>query len=134
MAVFKFVISDKKHSGQVEKDQKDCPILGKRIGDTIQGDFLGLEGYEMKVTGGSDRDGFPMRRDIEGTVRKRFMASEGTGFRPEKEGLRKRRMFRGNTISHDVSQINCSVVKQGSKALEELLPRKAKEQKEEKKE
>ena len=134
MVVFKFVVSDKKHSGQVEKEQKDCPILGKKIGDTFPGDFLGLEGYELQITGGSDKDGFPMRKDIEGIGRKNIIATIGIGFRKGKEGMRKRRMFRGNTISQEVTQINCKVAKQGAKALEELLPRKAKEQKEDKKE
>ena len=128
MAVFKFVISDKKHSGQVEKDQKDCPILGKCIGETFSGDFLGLEGYELEITGGSDKDGFPMRKDIEGVMRKRFITRKGVGFRTDKEGLRKRRMLRGNSVAQDISQVNCKVVKQGAKTLEELLPKKAKEE------
>ena len=133
MAIFKFVISDKKHSGQVEKDQKDCPIMGKRIGEAFSGDFLGLDGYELQITGGSDKDGFPMRKDIEGVMRKRFITTKGIGFRDDKEGLRKRRMLRGNSIGEDISQVNCKVVKQGAKTLEELMPRKAKEAVEEQK-
>lgn len=132
MAVFKFVISDKKHSGQVEKDQKDCPILGKKIGDTFSADFLGLDGYELQITGGSDKDGFPMRKDIEGLMRKRFIISKGIGFHADKEGLRKRRMLRGNSIGEDITQVNCKVVKQGAKTLEELLPKKVKEAEEKK--
>ncbi len=127
MAVFKFVVSDKKHSGQVEKEQKDCPVLGKKIGDTFPGDFLGLEGYELRITGGSDKDGFPMRKDVEGIGRKNLISLV---IRKGKEGMRKRRMFRGNTVSQEVTQINCKVAKQGAKALEEHLPKKAKEQKE----
>ncbi|MDI6721362.1 MAG: 30S ribosomal protein S6e, partial [Candidatus Aenigmarchaeota archaeon] len=117
MAVFKFVISDKNISRQAEKDQKSCPVLGKRIGDAIQGDFLGLEGYELQVTGGSDKDGFPMRKDIEGIVRKRFVVTNGIGFHTNKKGLRKRRMLHGNTVSQNTVQINCKVLKQGPKTL-----------------
>lgn len=121
MANFKFVLSHGKKSWQVEKDQKDCPILGKKIGDSISGDVLGLAGYELQITGGSDKDGFPMRRDIEGMIKTRIIIDSPPGFHPTKEGERKRKMLRGNTISADTTQINCKVAKAGEKPLEELL-------------
>lgn len=131
MAVFKFVLSDKGKSYQVEKDQNDSPVLGKKIGDVIKGDFLGLEGYELLITGGSDKDGFPMRKDVEGVMRRRIIISKGTGLKTKAKGLRRRRTLRGNTISTDVSQINCLVVKQGSKPLADIFPAKQKEEKKE---
>jgi len=131
MPVFKFVISSGKKSYQVEKDQGDCPVIGKKIGDAFAGDFLGLAGYELVVTGGHDKDGFPMRKDIEGVSRKKIILTKGIGFsgrlrRKKKktktrEGLRKRKMVRGNTIAADIVQINCKVAKPGEKPLEELL-------------
>ncbi len=121
---FKFVISHTGKSYQAEKDQKDCPVLEKKIGDRISGSFLGLEGYELEITGGSDKDGFPMRKDIEGTVRKKIVVTRGIGFRENTGGLRKRKLLRGNTISTDVSQINCRVSKAGEKGLEEILGKK----------
>jgi len=102
MAVFKFVISDKKKSYQVEKDQKDAPVIGRQMGDTIDGSFLGMDGYELTITGGSDKDGFPMRKDIEGQLRKRFLITKGVGFHTKVGGLRKRKMLRGNTIADDI--------------------------------
>jgi small subunit ribosomal protein S6e len=131
MPVFKFVVSEGKKSYQVEKDQGDCPVIGKKIGDSISGDFLGLEGYELLIRGGHDKDGFPMRKDIEGISRKKIIVSKGIGFsgrlrRKKKKtkvraGLRKRKMLRGNTIASDVVQINCKVIKAGEKPLEEIL-------------
>jgi small subunit ribosomal protein S6e len=126
MAVFKFVISDGKKSYQIEKEQKDSPVFGKHIGDAISGDFLGLDGYELQITGGSDKDGFPMRKDIEGQLRKRFLVRKGIGFNTDVDGLRKRRMLRGNSIGDDISQINCKVVKQGSVNIEDVAPKKEK--------
>jgi len=134
MPVFKFVISDKKQSVQVEKDQKDAPVFGKKIGETISGEFLGLLGYEMEITGGSDKDGFPMRKDVEGQVRKRQILTRGIGFHTNVEGERKRRIVRGNTIAADIAQINCKVVKAGEKSIYELLGIKPKEGKGKKKE
>ncbi len=130
MASFKFVISDGKKSYQIEKDQKDAPVFGKQIGDTLSGDFLGLDGYELQITGGSDKDGFPMRKDIEGQLRKRFLLANGVGFRTDVDGLRKRRMLRGNAIGDDISQINCKVVVKGSVNIEDVAPKKEKKVKE----
>ncbi|HLC67304.1 MAG TPA: 30S ribosomal protein S6e [archaeon] len=126
MASFKFVVSDGKNSYQTEKDQKDAPIFGKTIGDVVDGEFLGLTGYELQITGGSDKDGFPMRKDIEGQLRKRFLLTKGSGFNTDIKGLRRRKMLRGNTIGDDIAQINCKVVKKGSVAIEEVFPKSEK--------
>ncbi|MCD6557734.1 MAG: 30S ribosomal protein S6e [Candidatus Aenigmarchaeota archaeon] len=138
MAVFKFVIGSKKGKCyQLEKEQKECEALfGRKIGDTFSAGLLGLEGYELKITGGSDKDGFPMRPDVNGIVRKRIILTKGIGFSGKKrvrkkivkiKGLKRRKMIRGNTIDKDIVQINCVVVKEGAKPLEELLGSKTKE-------
>ncbi len=132
MANFKFVISEKNSSWQIEKPQEECPILNKKVGDTFSADFLGLEGYELQITGGSDKDGFPMRRDVEGTSRKGVVVTRGVGFRGRK-GERVRKNLRGNTIAKDIAQINCKVTKAGTKPLADLLPKKEKKEKEEEK-
>ena len=129
MTSFKFVISDGKKSYQIEKDQKDAPVLGKQIGETLDAGFLGMDGYELQITGGSDKDGFPMRKDIEGQLRKRFLITAGVGFHTKVDGLRRRKMLRGNAIADDIAQINCKVTKKGSKPLEELFPSAKKEEK-----
>lgn len=136
MPAFKFVVSHKGKSYQIEKDQKDAPILGKKIGDKLAGDFLGLQGYELEITGGSDKDGFPMRSDVEGVMRRRILIGKGIGLKTRVKGLRRRRMLRGNTIAPDVVQVNCKIVKPSATPLEEILGKKeAKEEgKEENKE
>lgn len=133
MPNFKFVISDGNKSYQVEKDQKDSPVMGKKIGENIPGDFLGLEGYELAISGGSDKDGFPMRNDVEGTTRKRVVLEGGVGFKPDVDGLRRRKMVRGNIIAGDITQINCKVTKKGAKPLDEILGKKEASPEEEKK-
>ncbi len=96
-------------------------LVGAKIGDTIDGSTLGLKGYKIKITGGSDKDGFPMRRDISGTGKKRVLITKGPGFNPKRKGIRKRKTVRGNTISDAIIQINARVVEQGKKPLEELI-------------
>jgi len=131
MPSFKFVVNEAAKTFQVEKDQGDCPVFGKKIGDVISGDFLGLSGAELKITGGSDKDGFPMRKDVEGVSRRNIVLTKGIGFsgsfrgkkkikRPH-DGARKRKTVRGNTIAADVIQINCSITKKGEKSAAEVF-------------
>ena len=121
MPTFKFVIGSKGKTYQIEKDQKDAPLAGKKIGDAFDAGFLGLSGYELQITGGSDKDGFPMNIDIEGVTRKKIIVTRGFGLKTKISGLRKRRSVRGNTIAADIVQINCKVTKEGEKPLNELL-------------
>jgi len=129
MPNFKIVVSDPKSrkAYQKEVDQGQSGLIGKKIGEKVSGNNLGLAGYELEITGGSDKEGFPMRKDVEGTARKRILLSAGTGFHPKIKGQRKRKSIRGNTISPDISQINVKVVKAGPKTLDELIGTKPKE-------
>lgn len=122
MANFKVVISDpkSKKAFQKEIEQKASGFMGKRVGEKVRGDAMGFSGYEFQVTGGSDAQGFPMRRDVEGQARKKVLLSRGTGFRTNVKGKRKRKSVRGNTISAEISQINAKIVTYGSKPLAEL--------------
>ncbi len=131
---FKVVLSDPKtrRAYQKEVDEAASGLVGKKLGETVKGDFLGLQGYEVQITGGSDKEGFPMRKDLEGVGRKKVLLSSGPGFYPDVKGQRKRRSVRGNTVSNQISQINAKVAVHGSKSIEELLGVKPKEEKKEK--
>ncbi len=123
MPNFKIVIADPKtrKAYQKEIEQTRSGLLGKKIGDKISGSSIDLPGYEFEITGGSDRDGFPMRRDVEGTGRKRIVLAGPPGFHPRLKGQRKRKSVRGNTISPDIVQVNLKVVGYGQKSLDELF-------------
>ncbi len=107
----KFVISDPSTGKSVQVEAEGEPLYGKKIGDVFDGSVVGVPGAVLKITGGTDRDGFPMRPDLEGTARKKLLVSGGPGYRPRRKGVRKRKSLRGNTISPDISQVNCVVVK-----------------------
>ena len=96
-------------------------LVGKRIGEEVDGLFVSLPGYKLLIKGGSDKDGFVMRRDLDGIQRKKILISTSTGFRPKKAGLRRRKTVRGNTVSLDVVQINMTVTKAGSKPIDSIL-------------
>ncbi len=101
-------------------EDDDCtPLYGKKIGDIIDGTIIGLpDGYKLKITGGSDHDGFPMRWDVEGTERPKLLLASGPGYRPDRKGLRRRKRVRGNTIAQDIAQVNMVVVEEGTDPLE----------------
>ncbi|MBW3582473.1 MAG: 30S ribosomal protein S6e [Euryarchaeota archaeon] len=103
-------------------------LVGKRIGEEVDGLFVSLPGYKLKITGGSDKDGFVMRRDLDGIQRKRILISTSTGFRPKKAGMRRRKTVRGNTVSLDVLQINMAVTKAGSKPIDAILAEQEKKE------
>lgn len=134
MAVFKFVIAEPetRKTYQLEVDQsKALGLIGKKIGEEFNGDIIGLQGYTLKITGGTDKDGFPMHPNVKGMGRKRVLLSSPPCFHPTKKGERRRKTVRGDTISEDIAQINCKIVKKGEKSIEELIHAKPKEKKEE---
>lgn len=96
-------------------------VVNKRIGDEIGGDALGLKGYKLKLTGGTDKDGFSMRRDLDGVRRPKLLLRSGPGFRPREKGLIRRKRVRSHTFVRDVAQVNAVVTKKGSKSLEKIL-------------
>jgi len=118
---FKLVVSDPRSRKSYQKEGSGEGLLGKRVGEKFSGSTAGIEGYELEITGGSDKDGFPMRKDVDGTGRKRVLLSSPPGFHPKSKGQRKRKSVRGNTVSEDIVQINSKVVKYGSKAIDQLL-------------
>lgn len=99
---------------------------GKKIGDEVSLDKAGLQGYSAKITGGSDKQGFPMRHDLPGNQRKKIFTGGGTGFRPIIKGQKKRVSVRGNTVSEETAQLNLALTKQGSVPIEEVLGKKEK--------
>jgi small subunit ribosomal protein S6e len=121
MAKFKVVISDpadgKSQFVELEENQA-VPLIGRKLGEVIDGAAVKLSGYKLKITGGSDKDGFPMRPNIHGGVRVGAILSEGVGFHPSKKGERKRKTLRGNVITDAIVQINMKVVEKpkGKKA------------------
>lgn len=96
-------------------------LIGKKIGDQIDGIFVGLPGYKLKITGGADKDGFPMRKDMTGPKRMKVLVSKGLGFKPKDKGVRKRKTMRGNAISPEIFLINLKIVSYGAKPVADMF-------------
>jgi len=113
MVDFKIVISDPSTGKTYQKEVKDDDarkFIGLKIGDKLKGDFLELGNVELEVTGGSDYCGFPMRKDVSGSVRKKILAVSGVGIRNKERGIKIRKTVCGNTIHAKISQINVRVL------------------------
>jgi small subunit ribosomal protein S6e len=100
-------------------------LIGKKIGDRLDGDPFGLKDSYLRITGGTDRDGFPMRPDVSGARKVRVLLTGPPGYHPREKppskrkkrrnrrnvkGLRKRVTVRGNIISEAISQINAVII------------------------
>lgn len=116
MAQFKLIISDRKGKtiAQELKDRTAQPLLGTKVGSIIDSSIVGVAGGKLKITGGSDRSGTPMRADVHGGVKKYVLLSTGVGNRSE---ARIRKLVRGNMVTEEIYQLN-------SILIEGVLPEK----------
>ena len=128
----RIVVSDKKtgksYNVEVAKEMESA-LNGKKIGERIDGGMLGAAGFSFEITGGSDKSGFPMRRDVPGGKKARLLLSKGVGFRATEKGERRRMLVRGNAVSADIIQLNTVVMDYGTADLTVLFPPVKKEEK-----
>jgi len=116
----KYVVSTK--SGKAySATSEDALFVGKKIGDTVKLDEIGLTGFEATITGGSDKQGFPMNKSVPGGVRKKIFTTGGVGVTSDHNGERNRVSIRGNSITDEISQVNLKVIKDGLVKIESVL-------------
>jgi small subunit ribosomal protein S6e len=92
------------------EDARMAPLVGRRIGEVIDGTVADLAGYRLQLTGGTDKDGIPMRPDVHGGVKARVVLSGGVGYKPRNKGERKRVVVRGNTVTTETTFLNFKIV------------------------
>lgn len=120
----KIVINDTKTGKSYKKElneQEANTLINKKIKDSVKGETIGLTGYELEITGGTDSSGFPMRADVQGTKRKKLLLTSGPGVKIERDGMRKRKSVAGNTIDAKTTGVNLKITKHGSKSIEDIL-------------
>jgi small subunit ribosomal protein S6e len=109
------VVSNPKEgtSNRIElDDQQIRPLIGTRIGQVLDGTLAGLPGFKIRLTGGTDKDGIPMRPDVHGSAKARVILSNGVGYKPKRNGERKRKVVRGNMVSAETTFLNFSIVEE----------------------
>jgi small subunit ribosomal protein S6e len=121
MAKFKIIVSDPQTgtSKVVEVEEaRAAPFIGRKLGEVLDGAAVDMPGSKMKFTGGSDKDGVPMRPNVHGGVRRKVVLSKGVGFRAKKDGERRRKAVRGDIITDEIVQLNATLVDQAPKPKE----------------
>jgi small subunit ribosomal protein S6e len=119
MVTFKLVLSDPKTGKSEASEVKDASaqlLMGRKIGEVLDATTIGLTG-KIEITGGSDKAGFPMRRDVMGGGKNYILVTGGVGYKSKEEGSKKRKLIRGNTITEETYQVN-------AKRVEEQAPTK----------
>ena len=124
MADFKIVLSDTKTGKAYNVAATGAAansLIGKNVGEEADGAPLGFDGYTIKLTGASDKNGIPARQSLPIAGRRRSLLRGGVGFNPVMDGQRRRKMIRGSEITADFVQINAIVTQYGSKTLEQYF-------------
>ncbi|HUH82938.1 MAG TPA: S6e family ribosomal protein [Nitrososphaerales archaeon] len=117
MVSFKLVLSDPKSGKSEASEVKDASaqfLIGRRIGEVVDAASIGLTGRIM-ITGGSDRAGFPMRGDTLGGGKNYVLLTRGVGYKTKEDGVKKRKLIRGSTITEETYQVNAKRVEDSTK-------------------
>merc|ERR1712093_690231 len=105
---------------EIDDDKKLLPFFDKRISQEVDGDSLGDEfrGYRFRITGGNDKQGFPMLQGVLTPERVRLLLRKGSKcYRQRRTGEMKRKSVRGCIVSQDLSVLNFVIVKKGEAEL-----------------
>jgi len=111
--IFKVVVSDPKTGKSIQVQTKDESLVGKKIGEIIDGSIINLDGYKLRITGGSGFEGAPMVNYVEGMNKKYVWYDEN-------KKVRVKKLVRGNTISPEIVQINTKIEEYGNKDFNQI--------------
>jgi len=101
---------------EINDELKVRPFYEKRMGQEVDGDTLGDEfkGYVLRITGGNDKQGFPMKQGVLTNQRVRLLLSKGHScYRPRRTGERKRKSVRGCVVDGNLAVLAMAIVKKG---------------------
>merc|ERR1712066_962935 len=81
-----------------------------------------MGGYVLRITGGNDKQGFPMKQGILTNGRVRLLLKKGTTcYRPRKDGERKRKSVRGCIVDGNFSVLSMAIIKKGEAEIPGLI-------------
>ncbi|CCX33939.1 Similar to 40S ribosomal protein S6-B; acc. no. Q9C0Z7 [Pyronema omphalodes CBS 100304] len=105
---------------EIDDERRVRVFMDKRMGQEVPGDSIGDEfkGYVFKITGGNDKQGFPMKQGVLLPTRVKLLLSKGHScYRPRRTGERKRKSVRGCIVGADLAVLSLVVVKQGDNEI-----------------
>mmetsp|Transcript_16149 Transcript_16149/g.23688 ORF Transcript_16149/g.23688 Transcript_16149/m.23688 type:complete len:244 (+) Transcript_16149:153-884(+) len=101
---------------EIDDEKRLHNLYDRRMAQEVDGSALGEEfdGYIFRISGGNDKQGFPMRQGVLAAHRVRLLCKKGDkAYRQRRTGERKRKSVRGCIVSHDISVLNLVVTKVG---------------------
>mmetsp|Transcript_20754 Transcript_20754/g.29595 ORF Transcript_20754/g.29595 Transcript_20754/m.29595 type:complete len:245 (+) Transcript_20754:105-839(+) len=105
---------------ETDDEKKLVQLYDRRMAQEVDGSVLGeeFEGFLFRISGGNDKQGFPMRQGVLTNTRVRLLCSKGDKtYRPRRAGERKRKSVRGCIVGHDIAVLNLVVTKIGEKTV-----------------
>ncbi|KAI6158483.1 40S ribosomal protein S6 [Pisolithus thermaeus] len=116
---------------EVDEERRYRIFYDKKISQEVEADSLGDEwkGYVLRVTGGNDKQGFPMKQGVLLPHRVRLLLADGHScYRPRRDGERRRKSVRGCIVGPDIAVLSLIIVKQGDNELpgltDNVLPKR----------
>ena len=106
---------------EIEDEHRIRSFYDKRIGQEVDGESVGDEfkGYVFKITGGNDKQGFPMKQGVLLPSRVKLLLSKGHScYRPRRTGERKRKSVRGAIVGPDLAVLSLVIVKKGDEEFD----------------
>ncbi|CDW59121.1 40S ribosomal protein S6 [Trichuris trichiura] len=101
---------------EVDDEKKLRIFYEKRIAQEVDASPLGEEwkGYVFRITGGNDKQGFPMKQGVLTNLRVRLLLSKGHScYRPRRDGERRRKSVHGCIVDQNLSVLSLVIVKKG---------------------
>lgn len=108
---------------EVDDEKKLRALYDKRISQEVEGANLGDEfaGYVFRISGGNDKQGFPMKQGVLCNHRVRLLLRKGMScYRQRRAGERKRKSVRGCVVGADLAVLNLVIIKEGETPIEGL--------------
>ncbi|XP_017034684.1 small ribosomal subunit protein eS6 [Drosophila kikkawai] len=105
---------------EVVDEHKLRVFYEKRMGQVVEADILGDEwkGYQLRIAGGNDKQGFPMKQGVLTHGRVRLLLKKGHScYRPRRTGERKRKSVRGCIVDANMSVLALVVIKKGEQDI-----------------
>merc|ERR1712048_406496 len=105
---------------EIDDDKKLLPFFDKRMSTEVSGDSLGDEfkGYVFRISGGNDKQGFPMKQGILCNHRVRLLFKKGMScYRERRTGCRKRKSVRGCVVGPDLAVLSLVIAKKGAEDI-----------------
>jgi small subunit ribosomal protein S6e len=107
----------------IDDEKKYRIFYEKKIAQEVEGDALGdqFKGYVFKITGGNDKQGFPMKQGVLTNTRVRLlMGPNSKCYKPRRNGERRRKSIRGCIVGSDIAALHLVIVKKGAEELPDL--------------